>query len=56
VTPSANVLLDLHLHECLREHPDALLEEVCVLIDHRLAQQLRESYPQFIGHRAFSIR
>jgi hypothetical protein len=36
---------------CLGEHPDALPEEVRVLIDYRLAQQLRESYPQFIGHR-----
>src|SRR5215207_11759001 len=45
------VLLDLHFHERLGEHPDALLEEVRILIDHRLAQQLLESYPQFIGHR-----
>src|SRR5215218_8040964 len=55
VTPCAYVLFYFHLHECLGEHPDALLEEVCVLIDHRLAQQLRESYPQFIGHRASSF-
>jgi hypothetical protein len=46
--------LDLHLHERLGEHPNALLEEIRVLIDYRLAQQLRESYSQFIGHRAFS--
>src|SRR5215210_820403 len=51
VTPSSYVLLDLHLHEGLGEHPHALLEEVRVLIDHRLAQQLREPYPQLIGHR-----
>jgi hypothetical protein len=31
------------------------LEEIRVLVDYRLAQQLRESYPQFIGHRAFSF-
>src|SRR5215204_6603026 len=55
VTPCAYVLFYFHLHECLGEHPDALLEEVCVLIDHRLAQQLGESYPQFIGHRASSF-
>src|SRR5215203_4438987 len=51
VTPGSHVLLDLHLHERLGEHPNALLEEIRVLIDHRLAQQLRESYSQFIGHR-----
>src|SRR5215210_3198167 len=56
VTPSSYVLLDLHLHEGLGEHPNALLEEVRVLLDHRLAQQLREPYPQFIGHRALSFR
>lgn len=38
------------------EHPDALLEKACVLIDHLVAQQLRKSYPQFIGHRVFSVR
>src|SRR5215203_6699450 len=51
VTPGSHVLLDLHLHERLGEHSNALLEEIRVLVDHRLAQQLRESYPQFIGHR-----
>src|SRR5215203_3146415 len=55
VTPGSHVLLDLHLHERLGEHPNTLLEEIRVLIDHRLAQQLREPYPQFIGHRAFSF-
>ena len=56
VRRGAYVLLNLHLHECLGEHPHTVLEEVRVLIDHRLAQQLRESYPQLIGHRAFSLR
>ena len=56
MTPGSYVVLDLHLHECLGEYPNALLEEIRVLIDHRLAQQLRESYPQLIGHRAFSLR
>src|ERR671910_341514 len=51
MTPGSYVMLDLHLHECLGEYPNALLEEIRVLIDHRLAQQLRESYPQLIGHR-----
>jgi hypothetical protein len=56
VTRGSYVLFYLHLYECLGEDPDALLEEIRVLVDHRLAQQLRESYPQLIGHRAFSIR
>jgi hypothetical protein len=43
MTPSSYVLLNLHLHECLGEYPNALLEEIRVLIDDRLAQQLRES-------------
>src|SRR5215217_5646824 len=50
-----HMLFYLHLHERLGEHPNTLLEEIRVLIDHRLAQQLREPYPQFIGHRAFSF-
>ena len=55
VAPCAHVLLDLHLHERLGEHSDALLEEGSVLLDHRLAQQLRESYPQFIGHHVLLV-
>jgi hypothetical protein len=51
VRRGSHVLLDLHLHECLGEHPHALLEEIRVHIDYRLAQQLLESYPPFIGHR-----
>jgi hypothetical protein len=51
VRRGSHVLLDLHLHERLGKYPNALLEEVRVLLDHRLAQQLLESYPQFIGHR-----
>ena len=35
------MLLDLHLHQRLGEHPDALLEEVRVALHLRLAQQLR---------------
>jgi hypothetical protein len=55
VASRSHVLFDLHLHEHLGEHSDALLEEAGVMLDHRLAQQLRESYPQFIGHRASSF-
>jgi hypothetical protein len=51
VARSAHVLLDLHLHERLGEHPNAFFEEVRVPIDRGLAQQLLKSYPQFIGHR-----
>jgi hypothetical protein len=58
VTLGAYVLLDLRFHERLGEHAHALLQEAGVVLDHRLAQQLRESYPQFVGHRdgaSFSV-
>src|SRR5919112_3288946 len=55
MTRGPYVLFYLHLHECLGQYSNALLEEGGVLLDHRLAQQLGESYPQFIGHRAFSF-
>ncbi len=51
VRRGSHMLLDLHLHERLGKDPNALLEEVRVPIDRRPAQQLLESYPQFIGHR-----
>ena len=37
VRRGSHVLLDLHLHERLREHTHALLQEARVLIDHGLA-------------------
>jgi hypothetical protein len=55
VASSAYVLFDLHLHERLGEHPYSFLEEVRVVIDHRLVQQLRESYPQLVGHRVLLL-
>jgi hypothetical protein len=55
MTRGSYVLLDLHLHERLGQYSNALLEEIRVPVDHRLAQQLLESYPQLIGHRAFSF-
>ena len=51
----SDVLLNLHLHKRLGEHPDALLEEVRIVLHLRLAQQPRQAYPQFIGHRV-SVR
>src|SRR5215203_2240430 len=53
VAGGAHVLLDLHLHKRLGKQPNALLEEGGVLLDHRLAQQLVESYPQLVGHRVW---
>src|SRR5829696_7842434 len=53
VAGGAHVLLDLHLHKRLGKQPNALLEEGGVLLDHRLAQQLVESYPQLVGPRVW---
>ena len=42
MTSSAYVLLNLHLHECLRENAYALLQELRITLQLCLAQQLRE--------------
>jgi hypothetical protein len=51
VTRRSDVLFHLHLHERLGEYPDALLQEIGVVLYAGLAQQLRQTYPQLIAHR-----
>jgi len=46
----AQVLRHLQLHERLREHAHALLQEVDVLAHRRRAQQLVECHAQLAGH------
>jgi hypothetical protein len=45
------VLLHLKLHQRLAEGPNALPEEIRVVLYLSLAQQPLQPYPQFIGHR-----
>jgi hypothetical protein len=51
VAAGAHVLLYLDLHQRLGQNPEALPEEVHVVLHMCLAQQLLQSYPQLIGHR-----
>src|SRR3954451_10751509 len=47
----SDVLRDLELHELLSHRPYALAQKVDVLVEFRLAQQLKKRHPQILGHR-----
>jgi len=51
VTAGPEVLLELELHQSLREQLDALAQEVNIFPDFGLAQEALEAHPQFVGHR-----
>jgi len=51
-----DVLRDLQLHQRLAQHPRPLAQEICVLLDLRLAQQRLQCHPHLVGHRRGSSR
>jgi len=51
MTAGPEVLLELNLHQSVREQLDALAQEVNILLDFGLAQEALEAHPQFVGHR-----
>ena len=50
-TLSADQLTDLGLHQLLRDRPDGLANDVCVLIAQHLPDDLSDRHPVHSGHR-----
>src|SRR5262249_32975572 len=49
--PRPHVLLNLQLHQGLRQHLDPLPQHIHARVGLRLAQQLRQCHPHPVGHR-----